>query len=265
MAVPARTRLLTIAAPVPELLSDLANFCVRLGEDVAGPHPIDSVYRMLTEAALDQVPGAQFAGITKRVHGKFSTVAASDPRVECLDRIQYRLGRGPCVEAIVEGPVLRSVDLLYDARWPVLGPQAVRSTGMRSILSLRLFLEQHDVEHRTAAGLNLYSTRVGAFDETAEDVARFLVAQGALALLGAVARERADNLERAVRSNRDIGVAIGVLMAVHKITRQQSFDLLVTYSQRTNRKLAELAAEIAETGALPALPVGKRCSVRPVR
>jgi AmiR/NasT family two-component response regulator len=36
--------------------------------------------------------------------------------------------------------------------------------------------------------------------------------------------ERAENLQRALRNSRDIGMAMGVLMAQNKVSRQQAFE-----------------------------------------
>ena len=49
--------------------------------------------------------------------------------------------------------------------------------------------------------------------------------------------------------------AIGVLMSVHKVTRQQAFDLLRIASQQTHRKLVDIATEVGDTGSL-SLPRG---------
>ncbi|MCW2658134.1 MAG: hypothetical protein JWR06_2327, partial [Jatrophihabitans sp.] len=51
-------------------------------------------------------------------------------------------------------------------------------------------------------------------------------------------------------SNRDIGVAIGVLMGLHRVTREQAFDLLRVASQGKHRKLADVARDVADTGSL---------------
>jgi AmiR/NasT family two-component response regulator len=98
----------------------------------------------------------------------------------------------------------------------------------------------------------MYSHTPGAFDEISESVANLLATHGALAVAKAAAEEKARNLERALKNSRDIGCAMGVLMASHKITRQQAFDLLRMASQHSHRKLAEIAVEVADTGALPA-------------
>jgi hypothetical protein len=39
-------------------------------------------------------------------------------------------------------------------------------------------------------------------------------------------------------------------MALHKVTREQAFDLLRVASQRLHRKLADIARDVAETGTL---------------
>jgi hypothetical protein len=68
----------------------------------------------------------------------------------------------------------------------------------------------------------------------------------------AVTSQRAvvEHLELALSTNREIGIAIGILMATHKITDAQAFDLLSRVSQRSNRKLRVIALEVARTGVL---------------
>jgi AmiR/NasT family two-component response regulator len=70
-------------------------------------------------------------------------------------------------------------------------------------------------------------------------------------------RERVDNLERALSSNRDIGTAVGVLVAQHKLTRDQAFDLLRIASQNTNRKLHDVALDVIDTGTVDVSPHGR--------
>jgi hypothetical protein len=67
-----------------------------------------------------------------------------------------------------------------------------------------------------------------------------------------VAAERAkvSNLRIALESNREIGRAVGILMWSHKITGEQGFELLRDVSQRTHRKLIDLAIDVCATGTL---------------
>jgi hypothetical protein len=63
--------------------------------------------------------------------------------------------------------------------------------------------------------------------------------------------ERADNLQRAVESNRRIGAAIGILVARSRLTEQQAFQELVRVSSITNTKLRIVADTVVRTGELP--------------
>jgi AraC-like DNA-binding protein len=59
-------------------------------------------------------------------------------------------------------------------------------------------------------------------------------------------------LERAVLANRDIGIAVGILMATRQLSREQAFDLLRTTSMNTHREIHDLADEVIQSGTLPA-------------
>jgi GAF domain-containing protein len=228
-------------AEVAEVFSDV-------GRQLAATQDRDGALQVLSEVAAERVSGADYAGVTAGREGKISTVAATSDLARRTDEIQYQLGHGPCVDALVEDTTFNAADLRTDQRWPEFGRRAVEATGIVSMLSIRLFLETDD---GMIAGLNLYSHQPNAFGSDSETMAVLLATHGALALANATAREKIRNLEIALKSSRDIGAAIGVLMAMHKVDRQQAFDLLVVASQRTHRKLVELAREVADTGALP--------------
>jgi AmiR/NasT family two-component response regulator len=63
------------------------------------------------------------------------------------------------------------------------------------------------------------------------------------------AETKALQLEAALEHSREIGAAIGVLMALRKLTRDQAFDLLRRTSMARNIKLHVLAARVVETGS----------------
>jgi DNA-binding response OmpR family regulator len=64
-------------------------------------------------------------------------------------------------------------------------------------------------------------------------------------------QERSRNLQIAVATNRQIGTAVGILMAEHKINSDEAFELLTTASHTLRRKLRDIAAEVTTTGELP--------------
>jgi AmiR/NasT family two-component response regulator len=61
----------------------------------------------------------------------------------------------------------------------------------------------------------------------------------------------AAHLRRALDHSRDIGAAVGVLMALKKVTRDEAFELLRRASQDQNRKLHQLALDVVNAGELP--------------
>ena len=60
-----------------------------------------------------------------------------------------------------------------------------------------------------------------------------------------------ENLQVALGTNRQIGVAIGILMARHGYTQETAFDQLRLVSQRAHRKLRDVASDVVFTGDLP--------------
>jgi len=64
------------------------------------------------------------------------------------------------------------------------------------------------------------------------------------------AEDKAASLERALASNRRIGMAIGILMARRGLTEEQAFQCLRDESQRRNIKLREVAETVIFTGDL---------------
>jgi GAF domain-containing protein len=163
-----------------------------------------------------------------------------------VDQLQYDAASGPCVDAILADAVYRVSDLAVETRWPHFGRQAAEQYGIHSMLSVRLFFEDDDL----VAGLNLYSSSTGAFDESDETTAMLLATHGALALTAAQRQNKIDHLNRALETSRRIGAAIGILMATHKVTYDQGFDLLRIASQSRHLKIANIAEEVLMTGAL---------------
>lgn len=216
----------------------------------AAPGDRAAVLATLSQVAVDRVPGTEWASITEGRRGKFRTVAQTDQAALAVDEIQYALGTGPCVDAIIKDVVFRADDLLTDDRWPEFGRLAAERHHVRSMLSFRLFLEDDE----RIMGLNLYATGTAAFDEDSETVGTLVATHGALVVTAAAAREQAAQLEQALVNSRRIGMAMGVLMATHKITQDQAFTLLRIVSQNTNRKLADIATDVLDTGVLDLPP-----------
>jgi hypothetical protein len=86
----------TTPAALSELFAELG---AELGTEDAAKQVLDRLAALATRRIL----GADYAGITigRPEHG-FKTIAATQPIVHRVDQIQYDLGSGPCVDAIVK-------------------------------------------------------------------------------------------------------------------------------------------------------------------
>jgi GAF domain-containing protein len=232
--------------PAPLSAHALATSFAELARELAGHTGEDATWTAIVQAALRTVPGTEHAGITIMRGGKFTTVAPSSELPRRVDAIQYELASGPCVDAILQQTVFRTGDLSEDRRWPEFGRRAAQEQGVFSMLGFRLYLEGVD----TIGGLNLYSTQREAFDSAAELTGGIIATHAAVAMTGVRHRSQAEHLRLALESNRQIGVAMGVLMSRQHVTRQQAFDLLRIASQHTHRKLADIAMDVCDTGIL---------------
>ena len=67
-------------------------------------------------------------------------------------------------------------------------------------------------------------------------------------------RDKVANLEIALETNRRIAVAVGILMTRHLVVEDaEAFQMLVTCSQQSHRKLREVAEAAVTTGEVPSV------------
>ena len=229
------------------LLRTLAEAVADVHRDLGTVGGRVALQRLVERGATDLV-GASWASVTVLRRGRFRTIVATDDVARTIDAHQYAFGSGPCVDAAIEDATFVTPEVADEPRWSPLGDRLRDQLGVRSMLAYRLHLLD---ESETVAALNFASDRHDAFSRT--DVHRGLVLASHCALLvtADAAHAKAENLLKGLESNREIGVAIGVLMARHGLTRQQAFDVLRVASQNTNRKLSDVAIEVGDTGVAP--------------
>ena len=236
-----------VIGTVPQVdLHEVAEAMRSLSIDVA-PNEQDTPLQRLVCVAVERVPGTRWASVSHLRGGRFTTPASTDEAATRADDLQYQVGSGPCVDAALDDSVYVTGDAATDARWPTWGQRVASEVGVRSVFAQRLHLLD---DSELIASLNIYSDQQSAFDAHAVGMGLVLATHAASILSQTIAKDRAANLERALESNREIGVAMGILMHQHRLTRGQAFDLLRVASQDTNRKLADVAVDVADTGVL---------------
>ena len=238
---------------------DLDGFARALLDSVWQPSSGSGSDRLEAAAALCRrwVPGASWVSVSVRSRDQVVTRAATDKQAVRIDEMQYAVGSGPCLSALAEGDVQYVPDLAAEPRWPAWwGRVQEDAVGLAGVVSDPLTPRGND----PAMSLNIYAERAGALDEASLTTSLLLTAHAAAVAETARSREEAVHLRRAVDSNRQIGIATGVLMALRKLDAQRAFELLRSTSQETNRKLIDVAQEVSETGALPERPARRRRS-----
>jgi hypothetical protein len=201
----------------------------------------------LVDFAARAVPNTIAAGLTLvRQDRRPTTLAASSDLAALVDAIEYEAGEGPCLEAIEEDDIIVANDLTTDERWPTFRTRALRETPIRSMMGARVLLGGDD-----RGAINYYAPEVDAFTQFDVGVAAMLSILSSIALRHSIEQRKVTNLEAALESSRQIGTAIGILMASQLMTADQAFDELRNASQRSHRKVRDIATYVNETGALP--------------
>jgi hypothetical protein len=213
----------------------------------SGPPDPERIVRYAARA----VPHSQHCGLTlvQGTQRRPVTLSSSSGLVLRVDAIQYETGEGPCLDAIEGHDVTRVADLAVDEQWPEFARRCVAETKVRSMFSLRLFLSS-----QARAALNFYADRPDTFDDLDVGVGAMFAPFAALAVQTTLREREIEQLQLALRSSRQIGVAIGVLMTRELVSYDEAFGQLVSASQHLNIKLRDIAAEVAETGRLPEVP-----------
>jgi GAF domain-containing protein len=182
------------------------------------------------------------AGIHLVRSGEIETAAATDEVIRQADKLQTRLGEGPCLQAMWDGETFVVADTATDPRWPTFGPKAAE-LGLHSILSVRL----HSGE-QTLGAINFYCGSVREFDRDDVAMAQIFAQHASVALASA---RREEGLRIAIDTRHLIGQAQGILMERFGVSADKAFAVLRRYSQDNNVKLRDLADQIVRTRQLP--------------
>ena len=199
------------------------------------PGDLDQTLSRITAAAVEVLPEVTMSSISiQHADGTLETAAPTDQVLCRVDAAQYELREGPCYEATVDTANVVSTDMANDDRFPRYREAALEA-GIRAQVGIRLF----DAD-RSRGALNLYSDRVGAFEDLGT-LAELFRQQSAMAL--AYAHE-VGTLREAVQTRQLIGQAVGIIMERYGLNDQRAFAFLTRLSSTRNVKLRVVAQEV---------------------
>lgn len=201
----------------------------------------EEIYQHLVDTAPRIVAGCDHASLMLARRDGYETAAASDDVARHIDELERELGEGPCVDAIDEEAGQIDADITQHSSWPRLAERVLAETPVRGMAGYRIVIEGKKV-----GALNLFSDTPGALATDGADQGAVLSAFASVALMSVANRDRADSLRRGLESNREVGKAIGLLMAAHHIGSDEAFEVLRKASNDMNMKLTEVAREVID-------------------
>lgn len=226
-----------------ERYEDLLESLTELGRTLAEDESVQETLGSILTLATRLVPGCHAASVTVLDDdGKPATVAATDAEQEELDRRQYLLRDGPCLDAARQQIINNWSLAEAEQFWPDFTALATEM-GLRSYLAAGLGLSG-----RRLGALNLSSRGEDGFDRLDEGLVALFVPLASAAIVTVSryeeARELAAQLSQALSSRAVIDHAIGIIMAESNFPAGQAFAVLRRASNNRRMKLRELAAEI---------------------
>lgn len=235
-----------------DLVESLTELAMTLTEDES----VRDTLRSILALALRSIPACHAASVTVLDDkGHPSTFVGTDEETYELDRRQYALHDGPCLDAARRQQVNRWSQREAEQQWPEFTDLA-KELGLCSYLAAGLGLGG-----RPLGALNLYSHDIDGFDRLDETLLSLLTAPAAAAIVIASrysqARDLAAQLDQALQSRAVIDHAIGIIMAESHCDASRAFEALSRASNNRNMKLRDLASEIVtRVGGRPSDPAG---------
>ena len=226
---------------MPETTAEqqLAETFAEISRVLLGEPDVQATLDKMCQLLVGTVDGCDHAVVTIVRNDELESPASSDEVGPAVDAIQLEVEEGPCVDAIREHQTMVTDDLSSETRWPRFSSRAAATTGVRSMLSFRMF-----VAGDTLGSLNLYSKQAAAFSEESIAVGTIFAAHASIALRAAQSKEDLARLREAIEARELIAQAKGILMGRRGISSQAAVSILDRGAERLRIELRELARRV---------------------
>ncbi|HVF33447.1 MAG TPA: GAF and ANTAR domain-containing protein [Acidimicrobiales bacterium] len=203
---------------------------------------LETTLQRIVEVATRAIPDTVGVSITlKKGHRPYTAVATS-AHVRAIDEREYAVDEGPCISAMETGSLQLLDDVDAETRWPAF-TRVCREEGLGSSLGVPLC-----VGDEPYGAMNVYALTPHAFKEDQQEAATLLAEQASIALANtrtySECSDKIRQLQEALESRVVIEQAKGVLMVTEGCDENGAFEVLKTRSQRSNRKLRQVAEDV---------------------
>jgi GAF domain-containing protein len=234
---------------VVQRLDDVTDALAELSQILDQEEDLAAIMERVCHQVVSAIPDADLASVTVLRDGVPETLAWTDHLTLVVDRAQYDVDEGPCLEAARSGQIQPVPVSDAAQRWPAFA-KAASDLGIGSYLAAPLFID--DEYH---GSLNLYGKRTHGFRALDAALLGLYTTAAEAALRNTLrylnARRHMADLHQALTSRAVIDQAKGILMAAHGISADEAFTRLADRSQIENRKLRDLAAEFVAEATCP--------------
>ena len=226
-------------AQAPDVVGSLQTLTSILLDDASQADLLEHVLRLSAQA----IPTCSAVSVTVvDDDGNYATAAASHELASEIDALQYELYEGPCIDSLRTGDEHHIADLGSDERWPGFRDRALH-LGLTSVVTLPLV-----AGGAVIGALNIFADGHDGFCDQDIEVARTIASPAAVTLANGRAYRQAtrlaEQLEEAMTSRVIIEQAKGILVVTRRCDPDQAFEMLREASQRSNRKLRDVAGEL---------------------
>jgi transcriptional regulator with GAF, ATPase, and Fis domain len=213
-----------------------------------GDH-INITLRQIAEIARNALTDIDEVSVTLLDGQKAQTVVFTGQLAVNLDERQYQSGHGPCLDAAKTGDTV-VVDTDDPANPYPEFSRAAQRVGIHHSVSVGLAIPD-----RIVGALNMYAaTRRPIRHDTVNLAEAFAQYAGVTVANASTYHKSAalvDQMREALTSRAVIDQAKGMLMERHGCTADEAFAMLVDASQRTNRKVGDIAEAIVKQARRP--------------
>jgi ANTAR domain-containing protein/GAF domain-containing protein len=201
----------------------------------------------IVELATRCMPRGRHVALVISEDGSTSrSLAATSDLPARVDELRTEVGQGPALDVLETNDLVVSNDIAVDPRWPMFGPRVVDRLGIHSTVAYRLYLAP-----RLRAALVLYSDWPHAFDDLTIATGSIFASYCSLAVITDQLLGDRLSARRAREVHREIGVAVGLLMAAEEIGIVDAYRRLVRAGRNLRRTLPDLAHDVIQQRSLP--------------
>lgn len=207
-----------------------------------GPAAVGRLQRLCRTATRSLAVSGVGVSVLSDV-GAQVTAAASEPRFDRIEELQFTVGEGPCIDAFSSRQPVLSPDLEEDSvlRWPGYGP-AARAEGVRAVFAFPM-----QVGAVRLGAVDVYRDEVGGLAR--EAVLRALIfADIALrTLLDAQLRDGRESgytLDETLSERFEVYQAQGLVMIQLGVDASEAMSRLRAHAFANDRRLIDVADDI---------------------